>query len=467
MENEIRLPHKWKPRLYQRAAWEYLANGGRHAELIWHRRSGKDEISLHHTACAMFERTGNYWHMLPEASQARKAIWDAINPHSGVRRIDEAFPPALRSFTRNQDMMLGLKNGSTWQVLGSDNYNSLVGSPPIGVVFSEWALANPSARAYLRPIMLENNGWQLYITTPRGRNHAYRTFNAAKTDPNAFAQVLTAYDTGAMSAERLDEERMAYIKDFGEDQGIALFAQEYECSFDAAILGAVLGRAVERARNENRIAEDIGFDPAGALLELSCDLGFHDTTAFWFWQPMIGGFHVVDFDAASGLDADEWCKRLKKRCDERGYEIGRIYLPHDARARTFASKRNAIEAFLEHFGPERCSVVPQGTVHDRINAARRIMPRCAFALPECEAGLEALASWQFEFLEETRSFSKIPKHDWASHPGDAFSYGAQMLLERVPEEEQSWPPPVSTKPQTIDQIVREHEQRERGRRRRI
>jgi hypothetical protein len=35
---------------------------------------------------------GTYWHMLPEASQARKAIWDAVNPHTGKRRIDEAFP---------------------------------------------------------------------------------------------------------------------------------------------------------------------------------------------------------------------------------------------------------------------------------------------------------------------------------------------------------------------------------------
>jgi len=124
---KIRLPNGWSPRDYQLPAWNYLERGGKHAELVWHRRSGKDEVCLHRTAVASFERVAGYWHMLPEYAQARKAIWDAINPHSGKRRIDEAFPPELRSFTRNQEMQIGLKNGSTWQVVGSDRYDSLVG----------------------------------------------------------------------------------------------------------------------------------------------------------------------------------------------------------------------------------------------------------------------------------------------------------------------------------------------------
>ncbi|HEY9249796.1 MAG TPA: hypothetical protein VIO38_11715, partial [Rariglobus sp.] len=204
----IRLPHNgWQPRPHQLAAWTYLENGGRHAELIWHRRSGKDEIALHRTACAAFERRANYWHMLPEATQARKAIWNAVNPHTGRKRIDEAFPKELRRTTRENEMAIEFVNGSSWQVVGSDNFNSLVGSAPAGIVYSEWALANPASRAYLRPILAENNGWQMFITTPRGRNHAHRTYTAAQKDPDAFAQLLGAYQTGVLTPEVLEKER--------------------------------------------------------------------------------------------------------------------------------------------------------------------------------------------------------------------------------------------------------------------
>src|SRR5512139_3434902 len=169
---KIRLPHNWQPRPYQMPAWDYLERGGRHAELVWHRRAGKDELGLHWTAVASFQRTATYWYCLPQYNQARKAIWDAINPHTGKKRIDEAFPKELRKSTRNQEMMIQFVNDSTFQVVGSDNPDSLVGSPPAGIVYSEWALSNPDVRAYLRPILTENRGWQIFNTTPRGRNHA-------------------------------------------------------------------------------------------------------------------------------------------------------------------------------------------------------------------------------------------------------------------------------------------------------
>ena len=151
MTTRIRLPNNWEPRDYQLPLWSYLQGGGLRADVAAHRRWGKDEVALHWTATQMVQRPGSYWHMLPEASQARKAIWDAVNPHTGLRRIDEAFPPALRENTREQDMFIRFKNGATWQVVGSDNYNSLVGSPPVGVIFSEWSIARPDAWTYMRP----------------------------------------------------------------------------------------------------------------------------------------------------------------------------------------------------------------------------------------------------------------------------------------------------------------------------
>lgn len=437
----VSLPNNWQPRDYQLPAWTYLENGGRHAELIWHRRSGKDEIALHRTACAAFERVAGYWHMLPEYSQARKAIWDAVNPHTGKKRIDEAFPKELRSRTIDQEMKIVFRNGSMWQVVGSDNYNSLVGSTPAGIVYSEWALANPNARAYLRPILAENNGWQMFITTPRGRNHAYTTLKAAekimRSGGDAFAQVLDATETGIFTPEKLAEELQAYIAEFGEDYGRAKFEQEYLCSFEAAIMGAILARAIGIAEKEGRVSDEVEFDTFGTPLEITADLGRRDTATWWFWQPMIGGYQIVDYDGGWGIDAEEWCARLKERIDKyqlagQRTALGRIWLPHDARAKTFSAKRSAMEIFIDAFGADHIALVPRSSIADRVNAARVLTPRVRFHESNCAKGLDGLRSWRYEYNEETKIFSSDPVHDWASHDGDGFSYGCLIMQQAEP-----------------------------------
>ncbi|UGQ44963.1 terminase large subunit domain-containing protein [Massilia endophytica] len=434
---DIDLPNGWEPRQYQLPAWRYLQGGGRHAELIWHRRSGKDEIALHRAACAAFERVAGYWHMLPEYSQARKAIWDAVNPHTGRRRIDEAFPPELRKTTRNQEMMIEFKNGSSWQVVGSDNYNSLVGSTPAGIVYSEWALANPTARAYLRPILLENNGWQIFITTSRGRNHAYTTLKAAQKTPGSFAQILDANQTGVFTPEQLAVELEAYIAEFGDEYGRAKFEQEYLCSFDAANLGAILARSIGIAEREGRVSDEIDFDPNGAPFEVSADLGRRDTATWYFWQSRLGGHHVFDYDGGWGLDAEQWADRLEAKF--RPYKLsdgkpalGKIWLPHDARAKTFAAKHSALEIFIKKFGADRVRITPDSKKADRINAARVVTPHVAFNAARLERGLDGLRAWSFEYDEEKKIFSSEPKHDWASHDGDGYSYGCLIMQMTKP-----------------------------------
>jgi hypothetical protein len=299
-----RLPNNWVPRDYQWEAWDYLWNGGLHAELVWHRRSGKDELALHWAAVAAMKRPAGYWHMLPEAAQARKAIWDAVDPHTGKRRIDQAFPHEIRANTRDQDMLIRFKNGSTWQVLGSDNYDSLVGSPPAGVVFSEWAMAKPEARAFLRPILAENGGWQVYVTTPRGPNHAKATFEAAKADPLSFAQLLTARQTSVFTKQQLAIELASYQVEYGQDRGMALFEQEYLCSFEAILTGlTVFGRkAVSVAREECYKPKYVGEveRSSGSYVERQ------DGNLKVWAKPKSGKRYVIGADVAEGLDNGDY-----------------------------------------------------------------------------------------------------------------------------------------------------------------
>ena len=133
----IQLPHNgWTERPYQERLWDHLCGGGKRAIAVWHRRAGKDDIALHYAAIAMHTRVGNCWHCLPEYAQGRKALWTAVNPHTGRRRIDEAFPPEIREATNDSEMFIRFRNGSTWQIIGSDCYDKTVGSSPMGITYS-------------------------------------------------------------------------------------------------------------------------------------------------------------------------------------------------------------------------------------------------------------------------------------------------------------------------------------------
>jgi hypothetical protein len=225
----ISLPNNWTPRAYQIPLWEYLAGGGKRAVTNWHRRSGKDELFLNHTACSAFERVGNYWYMLPEYSQARKSMWDAINPRTGNRRIDDIFPMEIRETTKEAEMMIRFKSKSTFQLVGSDNYNSLVGSPPVGLVFSEYALSDPSAWGYLMPIVEENGGWAAFNSTPRGKNHFKGMCELAQSEQGWFYSLCTAENTGVYNEKQLQTILKQMQKNFGDQYGKSLWLQEYFC----------------------------------------------------------------------------------------------------------------------------------------------------------------------------------------------------------------------------------------------
>lgn len=477
---KITLPNGWKPRDYQLPAWSYLENGGKHAELIWHRRSGKDEIALHRTACAAFERPATYWHLLPEAAQARKAIWEMVNPHTGIRRIDEAFPKALRSNTRDDTMTIRFVNGSVWQVAGSDNYNSLVGSSPAGVVFSEWALANPSARAYLRPIFAENNGWQIYITTPRGKNHAYKTYTEGLSAPGTFAQKLTAVDTGALSIERLATEKAAYIAEWGVSMGTALFEQEYMCSFEAAVLGAYYGEefAILEARGGvTFVPHDENFP-----VHTAWDLGYSDDTGIWWYQVIAGEVRILEYYGMNGKDMQHYIEQIRGKAiknDEwkirkdapiiygedlvglahrRKYKYGLFHFPHDARAKTLASGGRSIqETAWQAFGTGNVRIVPGISVQDGIQAVRAMLPRTYFDREKCADAVELLKLYQREWDDDKKIFRDQPRHDFTSHCADSLRMLAIAWKEEYKAQEA--PPPRFPIQLTISEHIKRQSRR--------
>lgn len=407
----------WVPRDYQMQAWDYLENGGKRACLVWHRRAGKDELALHRTAVAAHERVATYWHMLPEAAQARKAIWDAVNPHTGRRRIDEIFPVWCRKTTREQEMTIKFLNGSTWQVVGSDNFDSLVGASPAGVVFSEWALADPRAWAFVRPMLLENDGWAIFVTTPRGNNHARKTFDLATSEDHWFGQLLTVADTGVISADALEAERREMHNEHGPEDGEAYFQQEWYCSWAAANPGAVYAHWIQEAEDEGRITE-VPIDYRYPV-RTTWDLGMRDSTAIWFYQDV--GFQTRWLHAYSNNSEDlqHYVEYVSGWCRDHRVQVGPAILPHDVEVRELGTGRSRKEV-LQALGLD-VRVAPNLRIPEQIQATRDMLKTAWFDKQACALGLDALRFYHFEKNEKTRAFSTKPKHDWSSHYASAIA----------------------------------------------
>ena len=424
MLTDITLPYnQWTPRPHQMALWRYLRDGGKRAIAVWHRRAGKDDVCLHHAALAAVERVGNYWHCLPEFAQGRKAIWTSVNPHTGKRRIDEAFPHEMRESTNDHEMFIRFVNGSTWQVIGSDNVTtgSGIGSSTAGIVFSEYALANPSAWAYYRPIVEENNGWAAFIFTPRGRNHALAMYQHGVRTAGWFAEILTARETAALSDQALAETLEEYVNLYGADAGQAMFDQEMMCSFNAAILGSFYAAECSAVRAEERI---IACEPPdGALIHRAWDIGVGDDTSVWWFVVHGSQLLILDHLVASGKGVEWYRDEIFKRERARGWAHGNDYVPHDAKVQEWGSGRTRVETMVA-LGLKPI-LVPMASLDDGINAVRRTLPLCVFH-PRCEdGGFSALEQYRREWDDERKCFSNKPLHDWSSHPSDAFRYLSQ------------------------------------------
>ena len=418
----------WKPRPYQQKLWNALEGGCKRAIAVWHRRAGKDEIALNFAATQAMTRPGNYWHCLPLYSAARKAIWQSVNPHTGRRRIDEAFPKEIRKSINETEMHIKFVNGSTWSVIGSDSYDALVGAAPKGIVWSEFGRANPASWSYLLPILVENNGWALIISTPYGRNALHSMLQMARNKSDWYTEVSTVRDTGAISLEAVEDQRLEYQALFGQDVGDSLIEQEYFCSFEAAVLGAYWGKELGQIEAAGQINNKIEIDRS-LPIHTSWDLGIDDPCAIWVFQVGNGRINICDFYESSGHGLSHYTDWLA----DKGYRGGIDWVPHDARARDIGSGRTRVETLLALGRKPR--VVPSQSLMDGVNSARLTIPICHFHEGNCAKGLEALRSYKAEWSEELRTFKKSPAHDWASHASDSFRYLSLAWRQPVAAEE--------------------------------
>lgn len=398
---------------------------------MWHRRSGKDKSDLNFTISKMYPenngRIGTYFHLFPTYAQAKKVIWDGIDKEGN--KVMDHFPPPLVADKNETELQVTLTNGSIYQLIGTDKIDSIVGTNPVGCVFSEYALQNPKAWDLLRPILLENGGWASFNYTPRGNNHGKQLYEMAKENPNWYCSLLTVDDTRkddgspVITPEMIQGER---------DEGMAeeLIQQEYYCSFEGYQLGSYYSKQMLAAQKEGRIS-DVPWDPRVPVITL-WDIGIGDTTAIWFVQRIGQRINVIDYYETSGEGVAYYAKFLK----EKPYVYARHYWPHDGRNREFGTGMVRRDVG-ENLSLYPIDIVPRGDVDEGIEAVRNLLARCWFDQTKCWQGLNALKSYAKEWDVDRREFKNKPHHDWSSHGADALRTGAMSDFETLSLNEET------------------------------
>lgn len=387
--------------------------------IVAHRRAGKtvgtvNQLIKSALTCKQPEPRAAY--IAPLFRQAKDVAWTYLKRFGSVIPGTEVNESELR---------VDFPNGGRVRLYGADNPDGMRGIYLDDCVLDEFADMRPRMLPeIIRPALSDRKGSLTVIGTPRGHNAFYDLWKTAQNDNDWFSAMLKASQTGLVAQEELDSARKLMTPE--------QYEQEYECSFEAAILGAYYGKEMRAAEADNRI-RSVPIDLNHPVLT-AWDLGVRDATAIWFFQQLAGGLHIVDYYEASGVGLDHYASVLREKAQAFGYPLGPCLVPHDAEVKEWGSGRTRIEQMQAlKLEPQ---LVPIHKLMDGIGAVRETIARCRFDRDRCADGIEALKQYRTEFDEERKVMKPSPLHDWTSHAADAFRYLA--MAWREPEKKQDF-----------------------------
>ena len=392
----------------------YLNRTERWACVIAHRRAGKTVACVMDLVKKAIEHKGReprFAYVAPTYTQAKDVAWTYLKEYTA------AIPGIEKS---ESELSVTLPhNGARIRLYGAENYDRIRGLYLDGVVIDEAGDIDPRAwPEVIRPALSDRAGWATFIGTPKGRNAFYDTHLLAEANDNWFSGKLRASETGIIAAGELADARTTMTPE--------QYAQEYECSFDAAIVGAYYGRDMEQAEKEKRIGR-VPHEKSSDVFA-AWDLGIGDAMAIWLGQVIGREWHWIGYYENTGFGLDhyvDWIKALP-------YKVHTHYLPHDGEARELQTGKSR-KQYLEERGFE-CVIVPRHNVDDGINAARMRFNRMWFDEANCGKGLDCLRMYRAEFDDKHQVLKSRPLHDWASHGADAFRCGVMGADEATKEE---------------------------------
>lgn len=456
-QHTVSLPYRFTPRDYQLSLWQYFdsTDGPRQAIEIAHRRAGKDLNIWNLMIRETQKKPGIYYYFLPEAKQARRVIWQGQDNEG--RRFLDYIPPEIIVRKRDNDMYIEFTNGSTLQILGSDRFDSIVGSNPSGVVFSEYAISDPRSYQFVRPILVANDGWVIFNTTPRGKNHAFDLFKMAAKSKDWHCRLITIEDTHkkvidketgitisvpVVSKEKIDRERE-------EGTPEEIIQQEYYCSFDAGQIGSYYSEAMAKAEDEGRILSAPSTYNPKYPVYTACDLGVSDTMAVWYFQVYENQSHIIEYNEFTGRSTIDLCYILQgdfdplykyldgktvedlrqKYSHHKDYNYHSHFAPHDIAKRDQGTALSNLYTASKH--GINFKKLPQTGLMEGINNVRKVLPYAVFCEPTTRDGIACLRNYRKKYDYKNNVFLDTPLHDWASHGSDGFRYLSQAITQFI------------------------------------
>ncbi len=393
----------YKPRPLQRELHTML-NAKRWVVAVCHRRFGKTVLAVNHLQKAALTSTKErprFHYIAPTFAQGKSIAWDYFKHYSGV-------VPGVEK--NESELRINYPNQAQVQILGADNPDRMRGIYSDGSVFDEYGLQPPNIfTEVMRPALSDRKGWALFVGTPNGRNQFQKVAQEAQANATGdWAYVsYKASETGYVDAQELQNAKAMMTADE--------YAQEYECSFEAAIKGAIYSAELGRCRDDGRVTR-VQIDPV-LHVDTDWDLGVGDSTAIWFSQSLRSGeVRLIDYYEASGEGLPHYAQVLRSK----GYVYGTHWAPHDIQVKEMASGRSRLET-AQTLGIT-FNVCPNVPIEEGIHAARMLFPKCWFDQQKCRAGLDALQAYRRDYNTRLNEFKAVPVHDWSSHCADAFRY---------------------------------------------
>lgn len=450
----------------------------RYAAMVCHRRMGKTVTCINEAiARALNNRRSRprYAYIAPLRSQAKKVSWEYCKEYTdGV----QAKKPS------ESELVVAIQTPynpkATLELYGADgpNAEALRGNYFDGVIVDEYGDMRPSILdKIILPTLMDRNGWLALIGTYKGKNHFYRKVRnyqgkdlPYEIDPEElarkyFTMIVRVDQSGVFTEEQ--------IRDIRRETDEESFRQEYMCDPEAAVKGTYYAAKINELERIGRIySAEAAYDP-DQLVECVMDLGRTDGFAWWAWQKRPGGVAIIDYFEMVGADPEKVFAEMdglaEKSEHRKGYRYRKIWLPHDAKAKTFATKRSAVEQFLEKYGAGVVDLVPELSLQDGVTAVRKVLPVCYFDRRTMD-GVEALRAYARKYDEQAQTLLDQPVHNWASHPSDAFRYLSIVAQPLIAEDRPQKPvievPKGPVTSQTLQAMFEDRERRLRMLRRR-
>ena len=378
-----------------------------------HRRAGKTVACIHdlqRQALRCPRVRPRFAYLSPFLRQSKAVAWDYLRAAMSAARVAGAT-------AHESELRVDYPGGAQVRLYGADNPDAMRGVYFDGIVLDEYADMDPRVWSeIIRPALADRRGWAVFIGTPRGRNAFFELWRRSQTEEGWFSMMLKASQSGLIPDSELELAR----RDLTEEQ----YAQEFECSFDAAVVGAYYGKLMARAEAERRVA-GVPYDPS-APVWTSWDLGIRDATAIWFAQVIGREIRIIDYYEASGVDLGHYVREINAR----PYAYAGHIVPHDAQAKELGTGKSRLEV-MESLGLRPITLAALHRVEDGINAVRMFIPKCWFDARKCARGIDALKLYRAEYDDKLQALRPQPVHDWTSHAANSFRYLALTLDRRT------------------------------------